>query len=214
MGDRAAAHGHTLAHLVAAWLVAALVAALVVDPARPPWYGYVLAILLLVALGTAVFVTYLQVADQFGCHTLEAFSGLRIEGWKSHLRLRVSADEVVVRVIGIDHAPSARNRDDLRAVVPVPHVVETFRVPWDGSAAADEIVPGRRAFGAGLSPTRSSRLRHRARSARAMMPGPHPFTRSDRRYRRCPRDCRPAASSRSCSGCASASSRRWCSASR
>jgi hypothetical protein len=100
----------------------------------------VLAILLLVALGTAVFVTYLQVADQFGCHTLEAFSGLRIEGWKSHLRLRVSADEVVVRVIGIDHAPSARNRDDLRAVVPVPHVVETFRVPWDGSAAADEIV--------------------------------------------------------------------------
>ena len=131
--------GHTLAHLVAAWLVAALVAALVVDPARPPWYGYVLAILLLVALGTAVFVTYLQVADQFGCHTLEAFSGLRIEGWKSHLRLRVSADEVVVRVIGIDHAPSARNRDDLRAVVPVPHVVETFRVPWDGSAVVEQV---------------------------------------------------------------------------
>jgi len=84
-------------------------------------------------------VTYLQVADQFGCHTLEAFSGLRIEGWKSHLRLRVSADEVVVRVIGIDHAPSARNRDDLRAVVPVPHVVETFRVPWDGSAVVEQV---------------------------------------------------------------------------
>ncbi len=48
------------------------------------------------------------VADQFNCHTLEAFSGLRIEGWKSHLRLRVSADEVVVQVIGIDHAPSAQ----------------------------------------------------------------------------------------------------------
>ena len=36
--------GHTLAHLVAAGAVAALVAALVADPARPPWYGYVLAI--------------------------------------------------------------------------------------------------------------------------------------------------------------------------
>jgi hypothetical protein len=129
--------GHTLAHLVVGWAVAALVAALVADPARPPWYGYVLAILLLVVLGTMVFVTYLQVADQFNCHTLEAFSGLRIEGWKSHLRLRVSADEVVVRVIGIDHAPSARHRDDLRDVVPVPHVVETFRVPWDGSSAWD-----------------------------------------------------------------------------
>ena len=122
---------------------------MVADPARPPWYGYVLAILLLVVLGTAVFVTYLQVADQFGCHTLEAFSGLRIEGWKSHLRLRVSADEVVVRVIGIDHAPVGPHRDDLRAVVPVPHVVETFRVPWDGSAAAAR---------------RTSRLRRRAKS--------------------------------------------------
>ena len=103
-------------------------------------FGLCLGVVPAMVLGTVVFVTYLQVADQFGCHTLEAFSGLRIEGWKSHLRLRVSADEVVVRVIGIDHAPSARNRDDLRAVVPVPHVVETFRVPWDGSAAADEIV--------------------------------------------------------------------------
>jgi len=92
-----------------------------------------------VVLGTVVFVTYLQVADQFGCHTLEAFSGLRIEGWKSHLRLRVSADDLVVQVIGIDHAPSARHRDDLRAVVPVPHVVETFRVPWDGSAVVEQV---------------------------------------------------------------------------
>ena len=124
--------GHTLAHLVASWAVAALVAALVADPARPPWYGYVLAILLLVALGTVVFVTYLHVADGIGCHTLEAFSGLRIEDWKSHLRLRVTADEVLVQVIGIDRTPAARHRADLRHVVPRPHVVETFRVPWSG----------------------------------------------------------------------------------
>ena len=120
--------------------VAALVAALVVDPARPPWYGYVLAILLLVVLGTAVFVTYLQVADQFGCHTLEAFSGLRIEG----LEVAPAAARERRRGgrAGDRHRPRApaRHRNDLRAVVPVPHVVETFRVPWDGSAAADEIV--------------------------------------------------------------------------
>ncbi len=126
--------GHTLAHLVAAGAVAALVAALVADPARPPWYGYLLAILLLVAVGTVVFVTYLHVADRFGCHTLEAFSGLRIEDWKSHLRLRVSADELVVQVVGIDVTPQARHRADLRDVVPRPRIVETFRVPWSSAA--------------------------------------------------------------------------------
>ena len=88
-------------------------------------------------LGTAVFVTYLHVADGFGCHTLEAFSGLRIEGWKSHLRLRVSAEEVVVQVIGIDVAPQAADdRTDLRNLVPTAHVVETFRVPWSSAGPA------------------------------------------------------------------------------
>jgi hypothetical protein len=143
--------GHTLAHLVAAGAVAAVVAALVADPARPPWYGYLFAIVALVVLGTVVFVTYLHVADRFACHTLEAFSGLRLEGWKSHLRLRVSADEVVVQVIGIDVTPSARHRTDLRDVVPVPHVVETFRVPWNGSPAPApdlrKVATGRRAPG-------------------------------------------------------------------
>ncbi|HEY3409309.1 MAG TPA: hypothetical protein VGK53_14150, partial [Propionicimonas sp.] len=124
--------GHTLAHLVMAGAVAAMVAALVADPQRPPWYGYLLAMVLLVVLGIVVFVTYLHVADRFGCHTLEAFSGLRIEDWKSHLRLRVSADEVVVQVIGIEVTPSARHADDLLHLVPQPHVVETFRVPWCG----------------------------------------------------------------------------------
>jgi Calcineurin-like phosphoesterase len=121
--------GHTLAHLAAAGAVAALVAVLVADPSRPPWFAYLIAIAALVALGTMVFVTYLHVADRFGCHTLEAFSGMRIEDWKSHLRLRVSADEVVVQVIGIDATPSARHRSDLSDVMPRPRVVETFRVP-------------------------------------------------------------------------------------
>jgi Calcineurin-like phosphoesterase len=131
--------GHTLAHLVSAGAVAALVAALVADPLRPPWYGYVLAIALLVVLGMTVFVTYLHVADRFNCHTLEAFSGLRVEGWKSHLRLRVSADELVVQVIGFDVTPSARHLADLRDVVPRPHVVETFRVPWSVVPVPDPV---------------------------------------------------------------------------
>ena len=97
---------------------------------------------LLVMLGTMVFVTYLHVADGFGCHTLEAFSGLRIEDWKSHLRLRVSAEEVVVQVIGIDAAPQANDRTDLRDLVPTPRIVETFRVPWSSAgppAPADPV---------------------------------------------------------------------------
>jgi Calcineurin-like phosphoesterase len=127
--------GHTLAHLVAAGAVAALVAALVADPLRPPWYGYGLAVVALVVLGMVVFVTYLHIADRFNCHTLEAFSGLRVEGWKSHLRLRVSADEVLVQVIGFEVTPSARHLSDLSEVVPRPHVVETFRVPWTSAPA-------------------------------------------------------------------------------
>ena len=135
--------GHTLAHLLVAAAVAALVAALVADPGRPPWYGYVLAIALLMVVGTVVFVTYLQVADGFGCHTLEAFSGLRIEDWKSHLRLRVTADEVVVQVIGIDATPQARHRSDLRNVVPITRIVETFRVPWSSAPVPAEPVTSR-----------------------------------------------------------------------
>jgi hypothetical protein len=127
--------GHTLGHLAVAAVVA-LLATAVVDPQTAPWYVMIVALPLLVVLGTAVFVTYLQVADRFDCHTLEAFSGLRIGDFKSHLRLRVSADEIEVHVLGIESVPPARTSDDLRGVVPKVHVVETFTVPWARSSTA------------------------------------------------------------------------------
>ncbi|MGI5128216.1 metallophosphoesterase family protein [Pseudonocardia sp. CA-107938] len=124
--------GHMLGHLAAAALVA-LLATAVLDPQTAPWYVMILALPLLVVLGTAVFVTYLQIADRFGCHTLEAFSGLRIADYKSHLRLRVSDDEIEVAVLGIESVPRARTVDDLRPVVPAVHLVETFSVPWQAT---------------------------------------------------------------------------------
>jgi hypothetical protein len=127
--------GHVLAHLAVAAFVA-LLATLLVDPLSAPWYVMILAFPLLVVLGTAVFVTYLHVADRFGCHTLEAFSGLRIADYKSHLRLRVSADEVEVHVLGIEAVPPARTVDELRGVLPAVHVVESFAVPWGRAVAA------------------------------------------------------------------------------
>ncbi|MDN5858884.1 MAG: metallophosphoesterase [Pseudonocardia sp.] len=124
--------GHTVGQLAAAALVAALATA-VADPRSAPWYLLVLALPLLVVLGTAVFVTYLHVADRFGHHTVEAFSGMRISDYKSHLRLRITADEVVVHVLGVDAVPRARRVTDLREVVPQVHVVESFEVAWESS---------------------------------------------------------------------------------
>ena len=64
------------AHVGAALLVAYLVNLLV--PPAPPALGYLLAFALAAVLGTTVFVSYLRIADWWGSHTLEAFSGLRI----------------------------------------------------------------------------------------------------------------------------------------
>jgi DNA repair exonuclease len=132
--------GHTLGHLAVAALVALLAAALG-DPPTAPWYVMIWAYPLLAVLGTVVFVTYLQIADRFGCHTLEAFSGLRIDGYKSHLRLRVAADEVEIHVLGIEEVPPARRAADLARVLPRVHLVESFTVPWSARDRAREAVP-------------------------------------------------------------------------
>ncbi len=94
---------HTAAHVGAALLVAYLVNLL--GPPGPPALGYLLAFALAAVLGTTVFVSYLRIADWWGSHTLEAFSGLRITDYKSHLRLRVADDRVEVHVVGIDRVP-------------------------------------------------------------------------------------------------------------
>ena len=98
---------------------------------NPPWYADLLAFAALVVLGTTVFVTYLRVADMVGYHKLEAFSAMRIEDYRSHLRLQVTADSITVHVLGIESVPAARRAADPTALIPEPHVVETLTVPWN-----------------------------------------------------------------------------------
>lgn len=125
---------HTLAHAGAAAGVAALAWL-----APPPllWIVLPVAFVVLAALGTAVFVTYLHVADGFGCHILEAFSALRLDSYKSHVRLHVTDDRVRVHVIGMDAVPQARHAEDLGEEMPEARVIDTFDVlPSDATKAA------------------------------------------------------------------------------
>ena len=61
--------------------------------------------------GLFVFAAYLHVCDRFRYHELESYSGLRIEGYKSHLRVHLKGDSCTVHALGIeqvtdyDHAP-------------------------------------------------------------------------------------------------------------
>ena len=87
-------------------------------------------------LGTTVFVSYLRIADWWGSHTLEAFSGLRIADYKSHLRLRVADDRLEVHVVGIDRVPATRHVRDPGAHLPRPYLVESFTVYSSGVSRA------------------------------------------------------------------------------
>lgn len=117
---------HTTAHIGTALLVAYLITRL--GPPSVAVLPYLLAFVLCAVLGTVVFVTYLRVADWWGSHTLEAFSGLRITGFKSHLRLRVDDDRIEVFVIGMDEVPATRHVRDLREHLPRPYLVDSFEV--------------------------------------------------------------------------------------
>ena len=117
---------HTALHLIPATLAAWLL----FDwrAGGHDWYLWAGTIVGLTIAATAAFVTYLRLADLFGYHTLEAFSGLRIESYKSHLRLMVTATEVRVHVIGIDDVPKsskAKTPDDLK---PRAKLVDDFPV--------------------------------------------------------------------------------------
>jgi hypothetical protein len=125
---------HIAAHVGAALLVAYLVNLLV--PPAPPALGYLLAFALAAVLGTTVFVSYLRIADWWGSHTLEAFSGLRIADYKSHLRLRVADDRLEVHVVGIDRVPATRHVRDPGAHLPRPYLVESFTVYSSGVSRA------------------------------------------------------------------------------
>lgn len=125
--------GHTSAHVVLAWGVAYLAMwAFKPDPGTPTRLVQALGGLTLPALGMLVFVTYLYLADRFlRCHTLEAFSGMRIEDYKCHLRLRVHPQRVDVWVVGMAKVPSLEEvpNDKLDTVPLKPVVVEHFTVP-------------------------------------------------------------------------------------
>ena len=123
---------HTLAHVVAAAVIAA---AAWLAPPPLLWIVLPLAFVVLAALGTAVFVTYLHIADRFGCHILEAFSALRIDGYKSHLRLHVTDERIRVHVVGMDAVPRARYAEDLGEEIPEPRVIDTFDVFPSGKHA-------------------------------------------------------------------------------
>ena len=105
------------------------------------WAGYLLSrwsqpelvlgwgALLWVALtvwGLLVFALYLHLCDLNRIHELESYSGLRIEDYKSHLRVQVSGDLCTVHVLGIRDVADFRS-GSLEQPVRVEHL-ETFDV--------------------------------------------------------------------------------------
>lgn len=123
---------HTLAHVAVA-VAAAELLGLAGTP--PPWWLYPVAFALLAVLGTVIFVSYLHLTDLVGCHRIEAFSALRIDGYKSHLRLQVTDDRIRVHVLGVDTVPASLHATDLREHIPRPHLVDVFDVAHSRAAA-------------------------------------------------------------------------------
>ena len=82
--------------------------------------------LALTVWGLFVFALYLHLCDLRRIHELESYSGLRIEGYKSHLRVQVSGDRCTVHVLGIRDVADYRN-GPLEEPVRLEHL-ETFDV--------------------------------------------------------------------------------------
>ena len=61
-------------------------------------------------------------------HRLEAFSGMRIEDYKCHLRLQISADRVTVHVVAIDRVPAVPDGSSSQAPPLTARVVRRFTV--------------------------------------------------------------------------------------
>jgi Calcineurin-like phosphoesterase len=120
----ALAVGHAIGHLGAAGLVAWFFArVLPVDF----WWSLFPAFLVLAVLGTIVFTTYLHLADGIGWHVLEAFSGMRFESYKCHLRMEIGKNGIHVRVVGMDSAPPP-NRGRTTITRPAPRIIDEFDV--------------------------------------------------------------------------------------
>lgn len=125
--------GHTLGHLgmagLAAWFFTRIVP-------LGFWWSLPAAFPTLAVLGTGVFVTYLRIADRLGWHTLEAFSGMRIERYKCHLRMRVGARGIDMSVVAMDEATPNLRRNGVR--LPKPKILETFRISRRGAPSSTQ----------------------------------------------------------------------------
>jgi hypothetical protein len=86
-------------------------------------------------LGAVVMGLYLWIACAvLGRHGNEAFSGLRVRGWKSFLRIKIDAAGITVHALGVKRVGRFR----LRRGVPVevargsaPELIDRFFVPAD-----------------------------------------------------------------------------------
>ncbi len=119
------AAGHGAAHLLAIALCAILLSGLTADlPAADLWLvlanGAVAGL-----LSATIFGLYLLLSLQgFGRHWNEAFSSLRIEGWKCFLRLRIAADgTVTVFPVGLRRVPRTPTGDAAPAPL-APELIE------------------------------------------------------------------------------------------
>ena len=109
------------------------------------WPSLLAAFPVLAVLGAGVFVTYLHIADRFGWHTLEAFSGMRIERYKCHLRMVVGQDGITMSVVGLN-PPSAGQASHTTTLPPQPEIIEEFKIERRGTATQppEDAVPALR----------------------------------------------------------------------
>jgi hypothetical protein len=100
--------GHLSGHVAGALAIARVARSGLIRRIAPTFVRYPVAFLASSVVGTGILVSYLRLADRWGLHGLEAFSGMRIDGYKCHLRLEVHEDDVRVHVIVIDDVPTAQ----------------------------------------------------------------------------------------------------------
>jgi hypothetical protein len=146
---------HGLAHLVAAFLVAALCRHLFHDVAAegPIIERAVLSLGSFVGgywVGGLLMGVYLLIAvNLFKRHGNEAFSSLKIEGYKNFLRMRLDDQGLTVWALGLRRVPSARDWEwagdadgrgsfRLKAGIaePEPEIIDRFFIPASGSGGA------------------------------------------------------------------------------
>lgn len=140
---------HAVGHLFAAFVIGWLALLFTTKGLDLP-YGHSMQLLLAGALTFVVgglvgsFITglYLLISVQlFGRHSEQAFSALRVEDYKSWLRMKIDAQgELTIYAFGIERVPRRWRRADRQSVVAddprstAPHLIEKVVVPRKGRA--------------------------------------------------------------------------------